>query len=63
MATTKKFTDDNNQVFELWLNDKGKVYMECYTFEDPYTCEFITLDKNDVVELIKELRLLKKQMQ
>lgn len=63
MATKVVFTDDDNNEMDCYLNDKGKVYIGVgQTGEDNIYSGFITLDKTDVLQLIKVLSDLEKEM-
>lgn len=69
MATAKylKIFDetDVSQELEVYLNNDNRVFLHCgdINSEDslPYS-GFITMSKEDVTALIKELKLLQKQM-
>jgi hypothetical protein len=58
MATTIKFSNSDNQILELWINDKNDVYIQVYSFDDPYCAQWITLDKSDATKLKNELSKL-----
>lgn len=63
MAKRTVFNDDDNNELECYLNDKGKVYMSIGQIgEDIAYSGFITLDKEDVKELIDILKDLEKEM-
>ena len=63
MAKRTVFNDEDNNELECYLNDKGKVYMGIgQTGEDIAYSGFITLDKEDVKELIDILKDLEKEM-
>ena len=65
MAASKNLvlTNDENEL-KCWLNNKDFLYIEVGEIDSevPYTKGYITLDKDDVSELIKELKSLVKQM-
>ena len=56
------FNDGND--FACWLNDKQKLYIEVgeENSKFPNTRGYIALEKDDVIELIKELKSLVKYM-
>lgn len=63
MAIKTVFSDDNNNEMDCYLNDQGKVYISIeQTGEDNMYSGFITLEKNDVTQLIKILSELEKEM-
>lgn len=65
MANTKHLRiNDGNNDFACWLNDDLQLYIEVgeINSEFPNTRGYVTLDKDDVKELIKELKSLEKQM-
>ena len=58
------FSDDNGNEMDCYLNDKGKVFINVgKTAEDNIYSGFITLDKQDVSQLIKMLSELEEQME
>nr|WP_276904080.1 hypothetical protein [Pedobacter kyonggii] len=63
MATRTVFEDDDNNQMDCYLNDKGKVYINIETKDNdaPYG-NFITLDKDDVGQLIAILTEIEKDM-
>lgn len=62
MATRTVFSDDNSEM-DCYLNDKGKVFISIgQPGEDIVNSGFITLDKDDVSQLIKILVELEKDM-
>ena len=56
-------TNEGNE-FKCWLNTNDLLYIEVGDIEGevPYSKGYIALDKEDVSELIKELKSLVKQM-
>lgn len=62
MATRLIFEDENSEM-ECYLNDKGKVFSSVTVPEDKNFNGFITLDKQDVNELISLLQDLEEQME
>ena len=62
MAIRLVFEDENNEM-ECFLNDKGKVYISVNDKEDKNLNGYITLDKDDVIELIKILKDAEEQME
>lgn len=56
-------SNDENEL-SCWINDKNNLYIEVgeINSEFPYQKGYITLDIDDVLELIKELKSLVKQM-
>jgi len=64
MATRTVFSDDNSNEMDCYLNDDGKVFISVgQTGDDNMYSGFITLDKNDVSQLIKILSELEKEME
>lgn len=65
--TRKVFSDETNegQELELFVNDKGRCFIQAGNLRSDgldYT-GWITLDLDDLNELISELQIIKKQMQ
>lgn len=53
-----KFTDDDNleNSFEAFINTNNRLFIQCGTeLEEPYYNGFVTLSKEDVIELVSEL--------
>lgn len=65
MAASKNLvlTNEENEL-KCWLNTNDFLYIEVgeVNAEVPYSKGHVTLDKDDVIELIKELKSLVKQM-
>jgi len=63
MATKLVFEDEDNNEMNCFLNDKGRVYIGVgQRGEDMVYSGFITLDKEDVRQLIGILRDCEKEM-
>lgn len=63
MATRTVFSDNNDNEMDCYLNDKGQVFVGIRQVnEDIAHNGFITLEKEDVTELIKMLTELEKEM-
>lgn len=63
MAVRTVFNDSDNNELECYLNHKGKVYMGVRQIgEDIGYSGFITLDKEDVNQLIKMLTEMEQEM-
>ncbi len=63
MATRTVFSDENGNEMDCYINDKGKVFISAgETGVDGIHNGFITLDKEDVKQLIKILSELEKEM-
>jgi hypothetical protein len=63
MAVKTVFSDNNSNEMDCYLNDKGQVYISVgQTGEDLMYNGFITLDKEDVKQLIKKLTELEAEM-
>ncbi len=56
--------DENGNELECHLNHKGMIYLACGALheEDLYYSGWITLDKEDALELISQLQDIVKQM-
>ena len=64
MAKKIIFVDEDNNEMQCYLNDQGKVFINVGKLdEDMYYQGFITLDKNDVNELISLLSSIAEQME
>jgi len=65
MATRLVFNDNDNNEMECYLNDKGKVFLRVGQIgqDDVYYSGFITLDKEDVNQLINVLTQLEQEME
>lgn len=64
MAIRTVFTDEDNNEMDCYLNDKGKVYIRVgVPGEDITYSGYITLDKDDVAQLIKRLTELEAEME
>jgi hypothetical protein len=64
MAIRTVFTDEDNNEMDCYLNDKGKVYIRVgEPGEDITYSGYITLDKDDVTQLIKKLTELEAEME
>jgi hypothetical protein len=63
IATKIVFSDENENEMEYYLNDKGEAYIGVGHPEDnpPYS-GFITLNKDDVTQLIKVLTEIRDNM-
>lgn len=63
MATRLVFEDEDNNEMNCFLNDKGKVYIGVgQRGEDMVYSGYITLDKEDVRQLINILKDCEKEM-
>jgi hypothetical protein len=63
MATKLVFEDEDNNEMNCFLNDKGKVYIGVgQRGEDMVYSGYITLNKEDVKQLINILKDCEKQM-
>lgn len=63
MAVKTVFTDGNNNEMDCYLNDNGEVFINVGPRgEDVHYSGYITLDKEDVQQLIKLLSELEKEM-
>lgn len=63
MAVRTVFSDEDNNELNCFLNNQGKVYMRIGQPDDDIQyCGYITLDRTDVQQLIKELSELEKEM-
>jgi hypothetical protein len=63
MAIRTVFNDENNNEMDCYLNDQGQVFIQVGEIDsDIHHKGFITLDKNDVNELIKMLTEIEKEM-
>ena len=63
MATRLVFEDEDNNEMNCFLNDKGKVYIGVgQRGEDMVYSGYITLDKEDVKQLINILKDCEKEM-
>jgi hypothetical protein len=63
MAVRTVFSDENNNELDCYINDKGKVYISIsQPGEDIAYSGFITLDRDDVKQLIKKLSEFEKEM-
>lgn len=64
MAVKTVFEDEDNNEMNCFLNDKGKVYIGVgQRGEDMVYSGFITLDKEDVGQLIKILTDCQNEME
>lgn len=64
MATRTVFTDENNNEMDCYLNKQGKVYIGVGDqSEDSAYSGYITLDKDDVSQLINILTELNDEME
>ena len=64
MARKIIFVDENDNEMQCYLNDQGKVFINVGKLdEDIYYQGFITLDKNDVNDLISLLSSIEEQME
>lgn len=59
MATRKIFVDENSKM-DVYINDQNKLYIDIAHDEEQFG--FITLDEDDVAELIVDLTEYLKQM-
>lgn len=64
MAIRTVFNDSDNNEMECYLNDKGKVFISVGQIgeDNAYYSGYITLDKDDVNQLIKILSEIEKEM-
>lgn len=63
MALRTVFNDNDNHEMDCYLNDKGKVFISVGQIgEDIAYSGFITLEKEDVNQLIKMLTELEQEM-
>lgn len=61
----KVFTDGEGHTLIAYINNKGKCYIEASLDGEPdniYYSGFVCLDKEDLDELISELKSIRKQM-
>jgi hypothetical protein len=58
MASRKVFFDQDGNEMDCYANDKGDLYIGIHRVDDEIGSGFITLKKEDVKELIKELQEL-----
>ena len=64
MAKRTVFSDGDNNELECYLNDKGKVYIGVGQLgEDIAYNGYITLNRDDIKQLIKILTKLEKEME
>lgn len=64
MAIRTVFSDEDNNEMECFLNEKGKVFIQVGQLgEDIAYNGYITLDKEDVSQLITMLTELKNEME
>ncbi|GAB0156515.1 hypothetical protein CHRYSEOSP005_17800 [Chryseobacterium sp. Alg-005] len=56
------FTDENDNEMELFVNQNGELYVAVGKLKEDYYNGFITLNQEDVEELIKMLEELKNEM-
>lgn len=65
--TRKVFSDETNesQELELFVNDKGRCFIQAGNLRGDALdyVGWVTLDLDDLSELISELQMIKKQMQ
>jgi len=62
MAKRTIFSDDNNNELETYVNSDGKLLINVGQLKDQYYSGHITLEKEDVEELIKILEELKEEL-
>lgn len=62
MAKRTIFTDENENELETYVNADGKLFINVGQLKDQYYSGYITLEKEDVEELIKMLEELKEEM-
>ncbi|MEH7890051.1 hypothetical protein [Elizabethkingia meningoseptica] len=63
MAKRIVFNDEDNNELECYINQYGKVYIAIGQIDDNIQNGYITLDKEDVRELIEILSDLETQME
>jgi hypothetical protein len=57
------FDDENGHTLQLYINTKGALYLEISQPEHEMYTSYITLNKEDVGELIEQLLILQQSMQ
>ncbi len=57
-----RFIDEDKNQLELFINTKGLLFVQCGQLDEDYYNGCICLDKEDVITLIKSLKLLVKHM-
>ena len=57
-----RVNDENNNKLELHINSEGNLYINAGMIEDEYYSGYICLDKEDVSDLIEELKRLLAEM-
>ena len=63
MPVRTVFTDQDDNELELFVNDKGRLYIAVGELREDLTHQgYITLDKEDVQVLISKLSELEKEM-
>jgi len=64
MAKRIVFSDEVNEPYEIqaYENDKGRCYIQCGDLNDFHNNGFVTLCKEDLIELIKELQSIAKNL-
>ena len=63
MAVRNVFNDNDNNEMDCYLNSKGKVYISIRQIDEDIAYNgFITLNKEDVNQLIKILTELEQEM-
>lgn len=63
MAIKTVFVDDDNNELNCYVNDNGKVFIGIgQPGDDHHYCGYITLDKEDVAQLITRLSDCHKEM-
>ena len=64
MAKRTVFSDEDNNDLECYINQEGKVYISVgQADEEQFYNGYITLDKEDVGDLIKILTVLESEME
>ena len=62
MANYKTFYDEGSNELRVYINSKGNLFIATGNFDDEYFNGYISIDKGDVYDLIKELQRLIKLM-
>lgn len=57
------YYDENDNELEFYINANNKVYISVGQKDEQYQTGYITLDKDDLKELIEELNSLAKDLE
>ena len=62
MAKRITFEDRNGNVLSIngFLNNDNELFISCGEMNESHTMQYVCLDENDVLQLIKELQQIKK---